>query len=328
MPVLTVENLKTHFYTKAGVVKAVDDVSFSVEAGKVLGLVGESGSGKTVTGFSIMGLVDAPGRIVAGRVLLDGDNLLERNDDAMRRLRGCRVAMIFQDPMMTLNPVLRIDTQMIETVLAHRAVSREQARELSRNALGRVGISSPDERLTAYPHQFSGGMRQRVAIAIALLNNPRVIVADEPTTALDVTIQAQIIFEVQKLARETGTAMVWITHDLSVIAGLADEVCVMYAGRIVESGPTADLLDHPLHPYTAGLIASIPSRNERGRPLNQIPGMTPSLLRLKPGCAFHDRCAHADQACGAAPAITNPTAMRTLRCFHPVEAPAAAALAP
>ena len=308
--------------------KAVDDVSFSVEAGKVLGLVGESGSGKTVTGFSIMGLVDAPGRIVAGRVLLDGDNLLERNDDAMRRLRGCRVAMIFQDPMMTLNPVLRIDTQMIETVLAHQAVSREQARELSRNALGRVGISSPDERLTAYPHQFSGGMRQRVAIAIALLNNPRVIVADEPTTALDVTIQAQIIFEVQKLARETGTAMVWITHDLSVIAGLADEVCVMYAGRIVESGPTADLLDHPLHPYTAGLIASIPSRNERGRPLNQIPGMTPSLLRLKPGCAFHDRCAHADQACGAAPAITNPTAMRTLRCFHPVEAPAAAALAP
>jgi peptide/nickel transport system ATP-binding protein len=161
-------------------------------------------------------------------------------------------------------------------------------------------------------------MRQRVAIAIALLNNPRVIVADEPTTALDVTIQAQIIFEVQKLARETGTAMVWITHDLSVIAGLADEVCVMYAGRIVESGPTADLLDRPLHPYTAGLIASIPSRNERGKPLAQIPGMTPSLLRLRPGCAFRDRCAHADEACNTAPAITQPAPARTLRCFHPV----------
>jgi peptide/nickel transport system ATP-binding protein len=240
----------------------------------------------------------------------------------MRGLRGNRIAMIFQDPMMTLNPVLRIDTQMTETVHAHQTVSAEKARELARDALGRVGIPSPDERLKAYPHQLSGGMRQRVAIAIALLNNPRVIIADEPTTALDVTIQAQIIFEVQKLARETGTAMVWITHDLSVIAGLADEVCVMYAGHIVESGPTADILDHPQHPYTAGLIASIPSRNERGKPLAQIPGMTPSLLRLKPGCAFRDRCARADAACAAPPGITHPTPARTLRCFHPVAATA------
>jgi peptide/nickel transport system ATP-binding protein len=273
-----------------------------------------------VTGFSIMGLVDPPGRIVAGRILLEGHNLLDRTDDAMRGLRGDRIAMIFQDPMMTLNPVLRIDTQMIETVLAHQAVSKEQAHELSRNALGRVGIPSPDERLKAYPHQLSGGMRQRVAIAIALLNNPRVIIADEPTTALDVTIQAQIIYEVQKLARETGTAMIWITHDLSVIAGLADDVCVMYAGRIVESGPTADLLDHPMHPYTAGLIASIPSRNQRGKPLHQIPGMTPSLLRLKPGCAFRDRCPHADALCSTAPEITRPAPARTLRCFHPMTA--------
>ena len=321
---LELRNLRTHFATRAGIVKAVDDVSFTVSRGEILGLVGESGSGKSVTGFSIIGLVDPPGRITGGSILYQGRDLANLTEREMRHLRGNRIAMIFQDPMMTLNPVLRIDTQMIETVLAHQSVSREQARELSRNALGRVGISSPDERLTAYPHQFSGGMRQRVAIAIALLNNPRVIVADEPTTALDVTIQAQIIFEVQKLARETGTAMVWITHDLSVIAGLADEVCVMYAGRIVESGPTADLLDHPLHPYTAGLIASIPSRNERGRPLNQIPGMTPSLLRLKPGCAFHDRCAHADEVCGTAPAITHPTSARTLRCFHPIAAPAAA----
>jgi peptide/nickel transport system ATP-binding protein len=255
---------------------------------------------------------------VGGRVLLEGHNLLDRSDDAMRGLRGDRIAMIFQDPMMTLNPVLRIDTQMTETVLAHQSVSSERAHEIALNALGRVGIPSPAERMKAYPHQLSGGMRQRVAIAIALLNNPRVIVADEPTTALDVTIQAQIIFEVQKLARETGTAMVWITHDLSVIAGLADEVCVMYAGRIVESGPTADLLDHPLHPYTAGLIASIPSRNERGKPLAQIPGMTPSLLRLKPGCTFRDRCASATDECNAAPAITQPAPARTLRCFNPV----------
>jgi len=321
MPVLSVENLKTYFFTKAGVVKAVDDVSFSVDEGKVLGLVGESGSGKTVTGFSIMGLVDPPGRIVGGRVLLEGENLLERRDDAMRRLRGDRIAMIFQDPMMTLNPVLRIDTQMIETVLAHQAVSRQRARELSRAALGRVGIPSPDDRLKAYPHQLSGGMRQRVAIAIALLNHQRVIVAAEPTTALDVTIQAQILFEVQKMARETGTAMIWITHDLSVIAGLADEVCVMYAGRIVESGPTADLLDSPKHPYTAGLIASIPSRNVRGQPLKQIPGMTPSLLRLKPGCPFRDRCPNAGAACEVMPEITRPSPVRTLRCFYPMAEP-------
>jgi len=317
MPVLAVENLKTYFFTKAGVVKAVDDVSFRVEAGKVLGLVGESGSGKSVTGFSIMGLVDPPGHVVSGRVLLEGDNLLAKPEADMRKLRGGRIATIFQDPMMTLNPVLRIDTQMIETINAHQHVSPRQARDLARAALGRVGLPAPDERLTAYPHQLSGGMRQRVAIAIALLNDPRVIIADEPTTALDVTIQAQILFEVQKLARETGTAMIWITHDLSVIAGLADEVCVMYAGRIVESGPTAELLDRPLHPYTAGLIASIPSRNERGKPLAQIPGMTPSLLNLRPGCAFRERCARATDACRVAPDITRPSASRTLRCFHP-----------
>ncbi len=328
MPVLAVKNLKTYYFTRAGVVKAVDDVSFSVDAGKVLGLVGESGSGKSVTGFSIMGLVDPPGRIVAGRVLLEGDNLLAKTDRAMRKLRGDRIATIFQDPMMTLNPVLRIDTQMIETVNAHRRVSAEQARELARAALARVGLPAPDERLTAYPHQLSGGMRQRVAIAIALLNDPRVIIADEPTTALDVTIQAQILFEVQKLARETGTALIWITHDLSVIAGLADEVCVMYAGRIVESGPTAELLDRPLHPYTAGLIASIPSRNERGKPLAQIPGMTPSLLNLKPGCAFRERCARATDACAVAPEITHPSASRTLRCFHPLSFPSSPALLP
>ena len=318
MPVLQVENLKTCYFTRAGVVKAVDGVSFTLEAGQVLGLVGESGSGKSVTGFSIMGLVDPPGRIVSGRVLLDGENLLAKSETELRKLRGDRIATIFQDPMMTLNPVLRIDTQMIETVRAHRQINSSEARELARAALARVGLPAPDERLAAYPHQLSGGMRQRVAIAIALLNNPRVIIADEPTTALDVTIQAQILCEVQKLAHDTGAALIWITHDLSVIAGLADEVCVMYAGRIVESGPTAELLDRPLHPYTAGLIASIPSRNERGKPLKQIPGMTPSLANLEPGCAFRERCARVTDACRVAPEITQPSPLRTLRCFHPV----------
>jgi peptide/nickel transport system ATP-binding protein len=237
----------------------------------------------------------------------------------MRSLRGNRIAMIFQDPMMTLNPVLRIDTQMIETVLAHAKVSREEARRRSRDALGMVGIPSPDERLLAYPHQFSGGMRQRVAIAIALLHNPDLLIADEPTTALDVTIQAQILAEVQKLAIEHGTALIWITHDLSVIAGLADRIAVMYAGKIVEAGDAATVLDRPLHPYTHGLIGSVPGRNKRGERLRQIPGMTPSLLSLPQGCAFRMRCVHADQSCETEPPSRAGYQGRELRCFHPME---------
>ncbi|MCS6891394.1 MAG: ABC transporter ATP-binding protein, partial [Rhodovarius sp.] len=242
MLTLEVRHLRTHFFTRAGVVKAVEDVSFSVGRGKVLGLVGESGSGKSVTGFSIIGLVDPPGRIVSGEVIFQGRNLVGLPEEEMRRLRGNRIAMIFQDPMMTLNPVLRIDTQMIETVLAHSDVSREEARQRARDALGMVGIPSPEERLQAYPHQFSGGMRQRVAIAIALLHRPDLIIADEPTTALDVTIQGQILAEVQKLTATIGTSLIWITHDLSVVAGLADDIAVMYAGRIVEYGPVEQVL--------------------------------------------------------------------------------------
>jgi peptide/nickel transport system ATP-binding protein len=294
---LEVRNLRTHFFTRAGVLKAVDDVSFSVQQGQVLGLVGESGSGKSVTGFSIIGLVDPPGRIAGGQILYRGQDLASISEREMRSLRGNRIAMIFQDPMMTLNPVLRIDTQMIETVQAHAKVSKTVARARARDALGMVGIPTPDERLQSYPHQFSGGMRQRVAIAIALLHNPDLLIADEHTTALDVTIQAQILAEVQKLAAQHGTALIWITHDLSVIAGLADRIAVMYAGRIVESGLAADVLDRPLHPYTYGLIGSVPSRNKRGEKLRQIPGTTPSLLSLPPGCAFRMRCAHADLAC-------------------------------
>jgi peptide/nickel transport system ATP-binding protein len=314
---LEVQGLSTHFLTRAGVVRAVEDISFSVGRGRVLGLVGESGSGKSVTGFSVIGLVDPPGQIVRGKILFQGRDLTKLDERELQDLRGNRIAMIFQDPMMTLNPVLRIDTQMIETVLAHDNVSREEARQRSRDALGMVGIPSPDERLVSYPHQFSGGMRQRVAIAIALLHRPDLIIADEPTTALDVTIQAQILAEVQKLAREVGTALIWITHDLSVIAGLADDIAVMYAGRIVESGPVAEVLDKPMHPYTHGLIGSVPSRNARGSRLRQIPGMTPSMLNLGPGCAFRARCARADAACAADPQATAPVAGRTLRCFHP-----------
>jgi peptide/nickel transport system ATP-binding protein len=271
-----------------------------------------------VTGFSIMGLIDPPGRIVSGRILFGGRDLASLPDAEMRHVRGRRIAMIFQDPMMTLNPVLRIDTQMIEAIQAHEDVGRAEARRRARDALGQVGIPSPDERLAAYPHQFSGGMRQRVAIAIALLNRVELIVADEPTTALDVTIQGQILFEMQRLARETGTALIWITHDLSVVASLADEVCVMYAGRIVERGGVDDVLDRPAHPYTAGLIGSVPSRNRRGSPLQQIPGVMPSLLDLPEGCSFRTRCGHATAACVAEPAMRALADGREARCFHPL----------
>ncbi len=316
-PTLEVRNLRTHFFTRAGVVKAVDDVSFTVARGKVLGLVGESGSGKTVTGFSIMGLVDPPGRIVGGSILFQGRDLAKLTDEEMRHLRGNRIAMIFQDPMMTLNPVLRIDTQMIETVQAHETVSEAEARSRARDALGMVGIPSPDERLKSYPHQFSGGMRQRVAIAIALLHRPDLIVADEPTTALDVTIQGQILAEVQKLAATTGTSLIWITHDLSVVAGLADDIAVMYAGKIVEYGDVGEVLDGPLHPYTHGLIGSVPGRNRRGEPLRQIPGMTPSLLSLQPGCAFRARCPRAQEDCQVMPELLAWRPRREARCHHP-----------
>jgi peptide/nickel transport system ATP-binding protein len=324
-PILSVQNLKTHFFTRAGVVKSVDGVSFDVNRGEVMGLVGESGSGKTVTGFSIMGLVDAPGRIVDGSIKLSGRELVGLQENDMRRIRGKEIAMIFQDPMMTLNPVLRIDTQMIEAVTAHNAVSKEEARSRARDALGKVGIPSPEERLSAYPHQFSGGMRQRVAIAIALLNKPSLIVCDEPTTALDVTIQSQILAEMQKLCRETGTALIWVTHDLTVVAGLADKVAVMYAGRIVESGPVDDVLDRPIHPYTFGLLGSVPSRGKRGEPLRQIPGSAPSLAKLPEGCAFRPRCAFQTDACCEQPIARDFAGGRMARCCNPLDAAGRAA---
>jgi len=316
--VLRVENLRTYFFTRDGVVKAVDGVSIALERGRVLGLVGESGSGKSITGFSILGLVDPPGRIVDGRVLLDGRDLRVLDAEALRAVRGRHIAMIFQDPTTALDPVLSIGTQMIEAICAHRGVSRAAARDEAREALARVGIAAPDERLAAYPHQLSGGMRQRVAIAIALLHRPDVIIADEPTTALDVTIQSQILAVMQKLCRESGTALVWITHDLSVVAGLADEVAVMYAGRIVEQGSVGEVLDAPLHPYTRGLVDSVPSRHQRGAPVVAIPGAAPSPIALPVGCAFRDRCSRATETCRAEPGTTT-IGTRTVRCFHPLK---------
>jgi peptide/nickel transport system ATP-binding protein len=317
-PTLEVRGLSTHFFSRAGVVRAVDDVSFTVERGQVMGLVGESGSGKSVTGFSILGLVDAPGRVVAGQVLFQGRDIAGLDETEMRRLRGRHIAMVFQDPMMTLNPVLRIDTQMIEAVQAHDKVGRAEARTRARDALGLVGIPSPEERLRAYPHQFSGGMRQRVAIAIALLHRPALVIADEPTTALDVTIQAQILAEMQALCARFGTSLVWITHDLSVIAGLADHVAVMYAGRIVEKGTVDQVLDAPMHPYTNGLLGSVPSRTPRGERLRGIPGMTPNVLNLPAGCAFRSRCARATAECEADPPEFAVGAGHAHRCFHPL----------
>lgn len=318
MTVLAVENLQTHFFTRAGVVKAVDGVDFTLERGEVMGLVGESGSGKSVTGFSIIGLVDAPGRVVGGSIKFQGEDLVGASEEHLRNLRGNRVAMIFQDPMMTLNPVLRIDTQMIEAIRAHESVSKREAWTRARDGLGAVGIPSPEERLRSYPHQLSGGMRQRVAIAIAFLNNPDLIVADEPTTALDVTIQAQIIHVAQNLCRERGAAMIWITHDLAVVAGLADRISVMYAGRVVEQGDTDDVIDHPRHPYTVGLLGSVPSANKRGQKLTQIPGMTPNMLALPQGCAFQERCPRATDICRTDPPFQG--APHPVRCHHPHDA--------
>jgi peptide/nickel transport system ATP-binding protein len=327
-PLLQVRDLATEFATRDGVLRAVQGVSFDLARGEVLGLVGESGSGKSVTGFSILGLIDAPGRIAGGSVCFDGRELVGLPESQLRALRGKRIAMIFQDPMMTLNPVLSIETQMVETVLAHEPVSRSAARERALAALAQVGIADPASRLPQYPHQFSGGMRQRVAIAIALLNRPDLIIADEPTTALDVTVQGQILYEMQRLVRESGSALIWITHDLAVIAGLADRIAVMYAGRIVESGPVDAVLSQPRHPYTRGLLDSVPAANagaagERRR-LRQIPGMTPSLLALDAGCAFRSRCPRAAALCAQMPAPAEQHG-RQVRCHHPLDDAQAAA---
>jgi peptide/nickel transport system ATP-binding protein len=314
---LEVRDLATYFFTRAGVVKAVDGVSFDLAAGEILGLVGESGSGKSMTGYSLLGLIDPPGRIVAGSIKLHGQELVGLPQEDLRRLRGRKLAMVFQDPMTTLNPVLTIADQILLAIAAHERVSDAAGRARAVDVLARVGLPDAARRLDNYPHQFSGGMRQRVAIAIALLNRPDLIVADEPTTALDVSIQAQILAEIKNLVRELGTALIWISHDLATVSALAGRLMVMYGGRIVESGPTATVLRTPRHPYTEGLLHSMPSSARPGEDLAPIPGQPPSLAALPPGCAFHPRCTRADQACQAAPETTR-NGVRAWRCHHPL----------
>lgn len=316
--ILEVRGLRTAFHTEAGAWPAVDGIDLVVRRGEILGLVGESGSGKSVTGFSILGLIDPPGEVFAGEVLFKGQNLRELDEESMRQLRGNRIAMIFQDPLMTLNPVLTIGEQMTEAILTHGNVPMAEARKRCAEALAMVGIPSPEKRLDSYPHEFSGGMRQRVAIAIAMLNRPDLIICDEPTTALDVTIQGQILYQMQEICRRHDTALIWITHDLGVVAELADRVAVMYAGRIVESGPVDEVLDSPRHPYTRGLMESMPANSVPGTRLHQINGMAPSLTGRPAGCAFRPRCDRAIARCAEEiPPVVQEGAC-SFRCFAPI----------
>ncbi|MDL2285187.1 ABC transporter ATP-binding protein [Desulfovibrio sp. OttesenSCG-928-F07] len=294
---LKVKNLSVSFPRRDRVLTAVNDVSFSLEAGERLGLVGESGAGKSVTGFSILNLVSKPGFISGGSVLFEGRELNTMPAKELQEIRGNRISMIFQDPMMTLNPVITIGDQMSETLMAHRKISRKEAEELSVACLAKVYIPSPEKRLKQYPHELSGGMRQRVVIAIALLTNPSLIIADEPTTALDVTIQAEIMELLVELCENERMGLVLITHDLGVVSQMTHKMAVMYAGRIVETGPTAEIISNPLHPYTRGLLAALPQSAQEGRRLNQIPGVMPSLSAVPPGCSFNPRCDMAQDTC-------------------------------
>ena len=302
-PLLSVRGLRTYFDEDHRVVRAVDDVSFDLGKGETLGIVGESGSGKSVTSLSIMRLVPVPpGRIVAGTVALDGRDLLSITEDEMRRLRGRRIAMIFQDPMTSLNPFLRIGAQLAEVTRLHLGHTKGQARDHAVHMLEQVGIPDASRSVDRYPHQYSGGMRQRVMIAMALSCQPELLIADEPTTALDVTIQAQILDLIRQMRRDTGTSVILITHDLGVVAGMTDRIVVMYAGRVFESAPTPQLFARPGNPYTRGLLLSVPSPTlESGKTLYQIPGLPPDVADLPPGCPFAPRCDRVEDICRREP---------------------------
>ena len=294
---LEVQDLVVKFGLRFGDLTAIDGVSFTLDKREKMGLVGESGAGKSVTGFAIINLLSKPGYIAEGRVLFEGVELNRLSEDKIREIRGNRISMIFQDPMMTLNPVLTIGTQMIETVLAHKKVSKAEAVDLSIEKLKKVYIPSPEKRLSQYPHECSGGMRQRMVIAIALLTNPTLIIADEPTTALDVTIQAGIMDLLIELCESEDMSLILITHDLAVVSQVTEKIAVMYAGKIVEFGPTEEIIRNPYHPYTVGLMKALPGALEAGSRLNQIPGMMPTLTDIPPGCAFHPRCNISEPIC-------------------------------
>ena len=297
--ILSVRNLKTYFNTDDGVVKAVDGISFDLNKGETLGIVGESGSGKSVANLSVMKLIPMPpGKIMAGDILFEGRSVLKMSVEELRQLRGNRISMIFQDPMTSLNPFLRISTQLTETIRLHQGLAKVQARDKAIDMLRLVGIPRPEKRIEAYPHQFSGGMRQRAMIAMALSCNPAILIADEPTTALDVTIQAQILELIKDLTLQLNTAVILITHDLGVVSGMCTNICVMYAGRIVERAPTDALFARPRHPYTQGLIRSVPRLDSSTKDrLFSIPGTPPSLVDIPECCPFHPRCAHAMEVC-------------------------------
>ena len=298
-PLLEVKNLRTHFFTMDGVVKAVDGVSYDLEAGETLGLVGESGCGKSVSALSVMRLIpDPPGKIIEGEIFLEGEDILKVGMEDMREIRGAKIAMVFQEPMTSLNPVLTVERQLTETLELHMGMSKRESRNESVNLLARVGIPDPETRVKQYPHQFSGGMRQRVMIAIALSCNPKLIIADEPTTALDVTIQAQILDLMKALTTEFGVALIIITHNLGVVARYADRVNIMYAGKVIERGSAAEIYANPRHPYTVGLLRSVPRLDlPRRARLDPIEGQPPDLINLPPGCAFRERCRWAIDKC-------------------------------
>jgi peptide/nickel transport system ATP-binding protein len=299
-PLLEVEHLRVEFPSRRGRLVAIDDISFSIAPGEVLGVVGESGAGKSLTGAAIIGLLDPPGRIAGGEIRFDGARIDRLPYEEMRKLRGRQIGAIFQDPLTSLDPLYTVGQQLVETIQTHLGLGAAEARRRAVRLLQETGIPAAEERLDQYPHQFSGGMRQRVVIALALAGEPRLIVADEPTTALDVSIQAQIIALLKRLCREHGAAVMLVTHDMGVIAETCDRVAVMYAGRIVEIGPVAEVIHAPAHPYTVGLMGSIPAMDEDRPRLLQIDGAMPRLDAIPPGCAFHPRCPHAFAPCARA----------------------------
>ncbi|MFN3671467.1 MAG: ABC transporter ATP-binding protein [Bosea sp. (in: a-proteobacteria)] len=317
---LSVRGLKTWFHTFGGVVKAVDGVSFDLAPGEILGLVGESGGGKSMVGFSIMGLVDPPGRIEAGSILFEGRDLARLDDRAMRSVRGRSIAMVFQDPMTALNPLYTIGQQLEEMLKLHTDLDAAARRKRCVAMLDEVGIPQPEARLDSYPHQFSGGMRQRVVIAIAMIAGPRLLIADEPTTALDVTIQAQLLRLMKQQVQQRATSLILITHDLAAVSQMADRIVVLYCGRVVETGAAAQLIARPRHPYTRGLIDSIPSHEAgRGR-LRQIPGAVPDIRRLPPGCSFAPRCPRAQALCRQqTPELDRGPGGHAAACHFPLE---------
>ncbi|MGQ2909524.1 MAG: ABC transporter ATP-binding protein [Aliihoeflea sp.] len=296
-PVLSVKNLTVQFPTRRGILTAVDNISFDIMPGEVLGMVGESGAGKSMTGSAVIGLIDPPGRISSGEILLQGERIDNLSPDQMRRYRGKRIGMVFQDPLTSLNPLYTVAEQLIETIRTHMPLSEADARKRAIKLLDDVGIPAADRRIDDYPHQFSGGMRQRVVIALALCADPALVIADEPTTALDVSVQAQIIDVMKNMCAEYGAAIMLITHDMGVIAETADRVAVMYAGRIAEIGPVRDVITDAKHPYTAGLMGSIPTLATNSDRLTQIPGSMPRLSAIPKGCAFNPRCPHAFDRC-------------------------------